>query len=311
MSTLQAISKTVLMVVAVAAMSLTGFASEAEVEIVPSALDVSEAPRFVGPWKLEMSVEGREFELYLNIVDINGKIGATVDSAMQPEPQVIENITKLPDGSVDFEYEMPFGGQSFTMHITAQESGGRLIGKLEEANQIFSAPFEAEEGSPEIDTARRASPTESNIRLNGEKIRVTFGNLKDESQDYQRLTGLTDGDVFQYVGSRATKFFTDVDLAFGDSVIKTENFAKDYPGVYSLWLKRSGNQWSLIFNSQPDVWGTMHDAGYDVAEVPLQVATLDDAKDEFIIVLEKSENGGQMRLAWGTTEWSTDFKLAQ
>jgi hypothetical protein len=206
---------------------------------------------------------------------------------------------------------MPFGEQKLTMHLVLTESAGKLSGTLSEQNKIFSTAVTGEHGKFEVAAADRASPTEARAKFSGKNVRVTFGNLSTKGDDFANLKNVPDGAVFRFVGSRATKLFTDADLKFGDTVIKTANVSPDYPGVYSLWLKKAGDAWKLVVNDQPDVWGTQHDPKHDVAEIPLQTATKPMPQNELKVTLDAKPDGGILRLAWGTTEWSTPFSVAQ
>lgn len=47
------------------------------------------------------------------------------------------------------------------------------------------------------------------------------------------------------------------------------------------------------------------------AGISLKASQMYEMKDGFIIVLQVSDGGGQMRLAWSLTEWSIEFKRAQ
>lgn len=277
---------------------------------VPTTLDFSEAPRLGGSWKVTMDRDGRDMDFYLDVSNLDGKFGATIDTERQPEPTAIETITMTPEG-VDFEFDFSMGEQSFTMHLILKESGGGISGELREENGLFSGEVVGTHGSLAESEAKRKSPTEAKLRIDGKKVRITFGALETESNDYETLNTLKDEAVYTYAGSRATKLFTDADLKFGNTIIKTNNVAPDYPGVYSLWLKREGDKWSLVFNEQPDVWGTQHDAAFDVATVPLTAKTTDKPQDKFLVTLEQQDNGGQLKLAWGKTAWSTPFAMVQ
>ncbi len=279
---------------------------------VATDLATAEAQRMVGSWIITFEALGQQRSMGLTVADMDGFLGATLDSPGQPEPRALRTITKQDDGSVDFEFEMPFGESKLNMHLVLRESAGTLHGTLTEENGIFSAEVTGEEGVLEVDPEHRSSPTEARLMLADDKaVKITFGNLGVDGEDYPRLSEVEEGAVFRFVGSRATKLFTDADLVFGDTVVETENVSPGYPGVYSLWLKRDAGAWKLVVNSQPDVWGTQHDPEYDVAEIPLQVSELDENQDEFIITLTKQEDGGVVRLTWGDTAWTTSFKLVQ
>ena len=108
------------------------------------------------------------------------------------------------------------------------------------------------------------------LALGGKNVRVLFGELELVSADREWFDRTPEGGVFQYPSSRCMKFFTDLDLAFGETRIAAGNLAPGYPGVYGLWLKKTAGGWRLVFNEEGDVWGTMHDPAKDVAEVPLE-----------------------------------------
>lgn len=278
---------------------------------VATTLDFSSAERYEGAWVVSMDFNGNEMKFNLNVSNLDGKVGATIDSQMQPEPQAIETITETAEG-LDFEFTLGFSGQEFKMHLVAKESAGTLSGTLAEQNKIFSGEITGRKAEKEdLVQGRRGSPTETRIRLgDNQKIRVTFGNLKLASDDYSKFQKVKTGDVFKFVGSRATKLSTDADLAFGDKIVKAHNFSENYPGVYSLWLKKTDEGWNLVFNQQPDIWGTQHESEFDVAEVALQSTTLDEKANEFLVKLEETDNGAQLNMAWGNTQWSAPFSLS-
>lgn len=274
-------------------------------------LATSEAERFVGSWVLKFNALGNERELGLTVADVNGFLGATLDSADQPEPRALDSIVKLANG-VDFQFEMPFGSQRLTMHLELVESAGRITGVLREENNIFQTQVTGVRGELVVDESKRTGRTESRVIVAGDKqIKVTFGNLSIDGEDYPRLNDVPEGAVYRFVGSRATKLFTDTNLQFGDTLVKTENVAPNYPGVYSLWLKRTATGWALVINSQPDIWGTQHDPSSDVAEIPLTTEPLNELQKEFLITLQSDGGAGNLRIAWGDTAWSVPFSVAQ
>ncbi|MFP6597401.1 MAG: hypothetical protein VCC01_08090 [Candidatus Hydrogenedentota bacterium] len=45
------------------------------------------------------------------------------------------------------------------------------------------------------------------------------------------------------------------------------------------------------------MWGTQHEAEFDVATVPLTAKKIDTTQEKFLVTLEQKENGGQLKLA--------------
>lgn len=152
----------------------------------------------------------------------------------------------------------------------------------------------------------RLRPGRTSVTLLDQKISITFGPLKVSGQDYAHLESLTAGDVVPFVESFAIKLLTDADLDFGGTVVKAHNVSPDYPGVYSLWLKKVAGGWSLVFNREADVWGTMHDPEADTAEVPLQFATPAEPGEKLVAELSEGDGLAKLRIAWGSYEWTTE-----
>ncbi|MEK7793927.1 MAG: hypothetical protein AAB353_05325 [Candidatus Hydrogenedentota bacterium] len=171
------------------------------------------------------------------------------------------------------------------------------------------------------------------VERDGKALSVTYGNrLFVSTPDYARIATLKDGDVIEFAQSAAPKLKTAWDLKFGDLVIKTDNVAENYPGVYGLWIKKTGDGWRLVFNNKADLWGTMHDPTTDAGEAALEYAALSepvqtdkialdlikDAKEKeserdkgrFKIALEENGADITMRITWGAHAWSAKFTAA-
>src|SRR5512134_441206 len=76
-------------------------------------------------------------------------------------------------------------------------------------------------------------------------ITVDYGRPALKGRDM--LAQLNEGAVWRMGRNEATVLTTPVDLAFG-----TTRIAK---GAYSLWLKKAGEAFQLVFNSQTGQWG--------------------------------------------------------
>lgn len=154
---------------------------------------------------------------------------------------------------------------------------------------------------------RRRRRDEVKLELAGKEIVVQFGKIDDPARDLELLESLADGEVVEFTRCAAVKLKTDVALRFGEALIKTENVAPGYPGVYSLWLKKVGTQWRLVFNGKPDVWGTQHDAKTDVAEVAVVAEPRGGEERGLEVELEERGGGGALSIAWGPHRWTSQF----
>ena len=98
---------------------------------------------------------------------------------------------------------------------------------------------------------------------------------------------------------------------FGDTVVAANNVAPNYPGVYSLWLRRSGSGWELLFNDKADAWGTQHDPSSDVAAVPLVFsAQAAEEAETLSFELQEADGGATLEIAWGPYRWTTEFSAS-
>lgn len=277
---------------------------------------------YLGEWALtvDVSEESPIRHLLLAFYDIDGNLGATLQASGQAQPQVITDI-EVSSLALKLRYLATAGESETSMTLIVRlGSGGVLDGSLaEELGLLVQASSSVQEESLGLGLfAARVKgikggkiPGRTLLDFAGDIVKVTYVPLQSGTSDHERLLEIEDGSVFQFTSARATKLFTDADLSFGDTVIKTENAGKNYPGVYSLWLKKVGDGWHLVFNEEADVWGTMHNPSADVAEVPLTLSKADTEKERLEVDLQKNQDGGVIRVAWGAQEWSATFSVVQ
>ena len=294
----------------------SGVMSAAE-DIEPSSLRTSAAPGYLGEWVLTVDVEGGpSMHMLLKFVDVKGKLGATLQRAAQASPQVITDITEA-SLALKLRYLMLLAETEVPVALTVRISNaGVMTGSFGDIGAS-----EGEEGHGFLGLGLFAArvhgvkggkiPGRALLDLSGETVRVTYVAQQTLSPDYKALAKVKDGDVARFTLARAAKLFTDVDLRFGNAIIETENAGKNYPGVYSLWLKKVGSGWNLVFNSESDIWGTMRNPSKDVAEIPLVLTKLSEEESRFVVDLEKEGDGGVLRLAWGPNEWKTKFSVVR
>ena len=133
-----------------------------------------------------------------------------------------------------------------------------------------------------------------------------------DGPDFTRLMSTRDGAVVELTEAPALRMAVDKAVRSGTVVLRPGNQTPGFPGAYSIWLKRAGSGWRLVFNQEPDVWGSQRDPKSDIGEVdlryskdgepsrPLGVALVPTAADRWRLVL-----------AWGPHEWAADFAAAQ
>jgi hypothetical protein len=152
---------------------------------------------------------------------------------------------------------------------------------------------------------------EAALELAGKEIKVSYPKLKAESDDFAALESLPAGGVHSYVGGRAFKLLTAGDLVFGEQVVEAGNAAPGYPGVYSVWLKRVGDDsWSLVFNDDADIWGSQREAAADAVEVPVAHSAAPEIAAQVVLALEQTgPDTGILRLTWGARRWEAPFQV--
>lgn len=158
---------------------------------------------------------------------------------------------------------------------------------------------------------RLQTTTTATLKFGDKNINMLAAVLKADAPDYASIDKLEQGDILQLTRSQAIKLKSDLPLTFGDLTLKTENVAKGYAGVYSLWIKKTADGWAWVFNEKPDVWGTMHDPAADTGEIPVQHDTPEKTGEAMKFTIAQEGQGGIITISWGAHQWSAKFTIAQ
>ena len=153
-------------------------------------------------------------------------------------------------------------------------------------------------------------------RRTGDRSRlfVTIDYGQPHARGRTIVGGVVPFDVPWRTGANeATSLTTDVDLVIGGAVVPK--------GSYTLYTLPSRGGWKLIINKNTGQWGTEYRQEHDLARVDLQTSELREPLESFTIWLvpdvTRNEQGGVsgglprgvLRLAWGTVELSTDWRV--
>ena len=299
-----------------AAMALAGAALAQDAPPAETRLDTAEIEPFLGEWVLEALTDRGSLNSLITFSDDDGK--ATADFYLaRIADSIVTNISRTETG-VLLKWNIEFGDQLVPVELELALEDDRIAGELRTAffeAEIKGQTKEAAEAAGIVverqDLEDDDEPSSSRIEIAGQAIRLRSDRLPAPGPDYERLDSLADGAVLGPIYGKPFKFWTDADLAFEDAKIAAHNHGPTYPGVYSLWLKRDGDGWKLVFNHLADVWGTMHMAEHDAAETPLNVRTLDEAVEQTEGRLEVDGDAGTLTLRWGKMEWSAPFRVVE
>jgi hypothetical protein len=153
--------------------------------------------------------------------------------------------------------------------------------------------------------------------LPGERSPAAAGGLRTskglpaDGPDFTRLASTPPGAVVLLTAAPVPRLKIDAPLRFGETLIAIRNLGPGFPGSYGLWLKRAGSGWRLVFNNEPDAWGSQYDAKFDAAEIDLIHSDGHDASRPFaVVIIPSASDRGRLVFVWGPHEWAADFVVA-
>jgi hypothetical protein len=132
-----------------------------------------------------------------------------------------------------------------------------------------------------------------------------------EGPDFARLMSTRDGGVVELTEAPALRLTIDTAVRAGKVLLRTGNQTPGFPGAYSVWLKRAGRGWRLVFNQEPDVWGSQRDPKSDIGEVDVTYAQGGEPSRPIGVALEPTAaDRWRLIISWGPHEWAADFSAA-
>ncbi len=141
------------------------------------------------------------------------------------------------------------------------------------------------------------------IVLGSAQASINYG--RPELKGRNMLSQLPDGQVWRLGMNDATRFETNSDLLFGQTLIQT--------GRYSIWVKKvSSDDWRLIFNSEADIWGLDRKAENDIVEIPLESSELAESVEKFTIEMNPLDEGSaEILITWDTLQLRATFNVSE
>jgi hypothetical protein len=152
-----------------------------------------------------------------------------------------------------------------------------------------------------VPASAQAERGKAELKAGSGAITVDYGRPSLKGRDM--LSQLQEGAFWRMGMNQATVLTTPVDLSFGATKVPK--------GAYSLWLKKSGDAFQLVFNSQTGQWGTQHDPAKDVCSVAMTKDAAASPVETFTIDLAPAAKGGSFGLSWGATKLTAPFEAGK
>ena len=135
--------------------------------------------------------------------------------------------------------------------------------------------------------------------------------LPADGPDFARLASTAEGTAVMLTEASVPRLRIERPLRFGATQVAVGNQVPNSPGSYGLWLKRGGGgAWRLVFNHEPDAWGSQHDPKFDAGEIALEHSDGHAPARPFAIGLEPlGAERGRLLIVWGPHEWRADFSV--
>ena len=147
---------------------------------------------------------------------------------------------------------------------------------------------------------------------NNSRIQLLFQrDIDSDHPDLEAIGSLADGEVIRLTEAAVLRLRTEVPLLFGDVSVPIGNLDEGFPGSYGIWLKRVGTSWRVVFNNEPESWGTQHDPAFDAYEIDVTYSPTGLSRPLGTALVPTSADSGQLVIHWGSHEWSADFTIDQ
>lgn len=139
----------------------------------------------------------------------------------------------------------------------------------------------------------------SNYKVSDKLIKVIYSRPQLKGRELNKLapTGL----VWRTGANEATEVVIYKTMTFGDTSVK--------PGTYSLFTIPGEKEWTVILNSDTNIWGAYtYDQSKDIARLKVPVKESKKFLDAFSMVFEETVTGADLYMGWGNSMIVVPFK---
>lgn len=144
------------------------------------------------------------------------------------------------------------------------------------------------------------------------RIAIDYGQPHLRGRNVIGMPGVVPWDsVWRTGANMATQLTAEVDMTIGNVFIPR--------GIYSLFSLPTKSGWKLVVSKEVLQWGTDYDPSKDLARIDLKQRTLSEPMESLTFWLIPAVEGppsttfphGVLKLAWGNTELSTEWRVGR
>ncbi|PWK17505.1 DUF2911 domain-containing protein [Xanthomarina spongicola] len=162
------------------------------------------------------------------------------------------------------------------------------------STNIFAQDFSGLDKSP-----MDAASYPSSYKVSDKQIKVVYSRPQLKGRDVSTLA--PQGKVWRTGANEAAEITFYQDKMFGDKQVKA--------GTYSLFTIPGEKEWTVILNSDVNVWGAYsYNEANDVARVTVPVTEGKDSLEAFSIVFDGKDGRTQMHMGWDTLRIAVPIK---
>jgi|TARA_B110000114_G_scaffold137034_3_gene144099 hypothetical protein len=158
---------------------------------------------------------------------------------------------------------------------------------------VNAQEFKGLDVSP-MDTASFPSSYKESDKL----VKITYSRPQLKGRSVGKLA--PEGNVWRTGANEAAELTLYTDMMLGTTKIKA--------GTYTFYLIPGEEEWTAIVSTDLNVWGSyFYNEKNDVARIDVPVSKGKEDLEAFSIAFEKSDDGMNMHLGWGTDRIAVPF----
>lgn len=163
---------------------------------------------------------------------------------------------------------------------------------------LFSVNVNAQKFSGLDKSPMDAASFPSSYKESNKLIKVVYSRPQLKGRELSTLA--PNGKVWRTGANEAAEITLYKDMKLADGLVKA--------GTYSLFTIPGDKEWTIILNSDLNVWGSYsYNEANDVARVKVNTSEATESLEAFSIAFKKSDYGMHMHLGWGTQRIAVPF----